>query len=275
MNHHSLQLLQEIYVSATGQFMWLLPGHCDRKTTLPWHYRKKCIFVYVGRRGVQLITLYNIIIRRRLTITVSNLFVIDRTAVWSIRNVFCSVKDTYQTSIELKNKLFHTMGVTKHRHHRLRIATNDCYYEIILLNRSSSIHLQDARLPASPLAQYPDILDVSRCTDLWTIGLPPCLIAGPQSTSLAKPIISLNTEPPSRHNTLYQCWFNVGPTSLDQRQTNIDSTSCVCWDCSRYVLCCGRWWSNMKTTLGSYHNYSLGDFSARHIVFGSIKVVYQ
>ena len=37
---------------------------------------------------------------------------------------------------------------------------------------------------------------------------------------------------PSRHNTLNQCWFNVGPpsTTLDQRETNIDSTSCVFWD---------------------------------------------
>ena len=36
---------------------------------------------------------------------------------------------------------------------------------------------------------------------------------------------------PSRHNTLNQCWFNVGPpsTMLDQRKSTIESTSCVCW----------------------------------------------
>ena len=36
---------------------------------------------------------------------------------------------------------------------------------------------------------------------------------------------------PSRHKTLSQRWFDVGPpsTTLDQRQTNIDSTPCVCW----------------------------------------------
>ena len=36
---------------------------------------------------------------------------------------------------------------------------------------------------------------------------------------------------PSRHKTLNQSYFNVGPTSttLDQRQTSIYSTHCVCW----------------------------------------------
>ena len=37
---------------------------------------------------------------------------------------------------------------------------------------------------------------------------------------------------PSRHKTLNQRWLDAGPPSktLDQRQTNIESTSCVCWD---------------------------------------------
>ena len=36
---------------------------------------------------------------------------------------------------------------------------------------------------------------------------------------------------PIRHNTLNQCWFNVGPpsTMLNQRLSTIESTSCVCW----------------------------------------------
>ena len=36
---------------------------------------------------------------------------------------------------------------------------------------------------------------------------------------------------PSRRKTLNLCWFNVVPpsTTLDQRQTNSDSTSCDCW----------------------------------------------
>ena len=41
---------------------------------------------------------------------------------------------------------------------------------------------------------------------------------------------------PSRHKTLNQRCFNVGPpsTTLDQRQTNIDSTACVSWTPSRH-----------------------------------------
>ena len=37
------------------------------------------------------------------------------------------------------------------------------------------------------------------------------------------------SQQPSRHTTLNQCWFNVGPpsTTLDQRLTNIGSTSFV------------------------------------------------
>ena len=36
---------------------------------------------------------------------------------------------------------------------------------------------------------------------------------------------------PSRHKTLNQCCFTVGPpsTTLDQRKGSIDSTFCVCW----------------------------------------------
>ena len=36
---------------------------------------------------------------------------------------------------------------------------------------------------------------------------------------------------PSKHETLNQCWFNVGPpsTTLGQQQTNIGSASGVCW----------------------------------------------
>ena len=49
--------------------------------------------------------------------------------------------------------------------------------------------------------------------------------------NLNKLISALRVKPPSRHKTLIQCRFNGGPpsTTLDQRQTDIDSTSCVCW----------------------------------------------
>ena len=40
---------------------------------------------------------------------------------------------------------------------------------------------------------------------------------------------------PSRHKKLKQCWLTAGPpsTTLDQHSTDIDSTSCACWD-----MCC-------------------------------------
>ena len=60
---------------------------------------------------------------------------------------------------------------------------------------------------------------------------------------------------PRRHKTLNQRWFYVGPlsTTLDQRWTNIDSTSCVC--CKIYewtsLICSAPNWRLVAKTRNS------------------------
>ena len=57
---------------------------------------------------------------------------------------------------------------------------------------------------------------------------------------------------PSRHGTLNQCWFNVGPASqtMAQQDANIVSTSRACWELPLYKLHTGSmlvWTRDLST----------------------------
>ena len=77
--------------------------------------------------------------------------------------------------------------------------------------------------------------DSPSCVDIspWTLLIIPFLdhiFPGLSFRTLSTELLYLYY--PSKHETLTQCWVDVGPssTTLDHHQLNIGSTSRICWD---------------------------------------------